>query len=96
MATAILIYLLAVNVVTFIVYGIDKYKAKHAKWRISEATLLLLAVSGGSIGAWLGMKVWHHKTMHKKFKYGVPVIFILQVALAVWIFNKLAQTPMPI
>ena len=91
-----LIYLLAVNAVTFIVYGIDKYKAKHAKWRISEATLLLLAVIGGSIGAWCGMKVWHHKTMHKKFKYGVPVILLLQVALAVWIINKMAQTPMAI
>lgn len=96
MVTAILIYLLAVNAVTFFVYGIDKYKAKHAKWRISEATLLLLAVIGGSIGAWLGMKVWRHKTKHKKFKYGVPAIFILQVALAVWIINKMAQTPMPI
>ena len=61
-------YLLAINAVAFIVYGIDKYKAKKAKWRISEATLLLLAVLGGSIGAWMGMKVWHHKTMHKKFK----------------------------
>ena len=91
-----LIYLLAVNAVTFIVYGIDKYKAKHAKWRIYEATLLLLAVVGGSIGAWCGMKVWHHKTMHKKFKYGVPVILLLQVALAVWIINKMAQTPMAI
>ena len=91
-----LIYLLAVNAVTFIVYGIDKYKAKHDNWRISEATLLLLAVFGGSIGAWFGMKVWHHKTMHKKFKYGVPVILLLQVALAVWIITKIAQTPMPI
>ena len=91
-----LIYLLAVNAVTFIVYGIDKYKAKHDNWRISEATLLLLAVFGGSIGAWFGMKVWHHKTMHKKFKYGVPVILLLQVALAVWIINKMAQIPMPI
>ena len=96
MTNAILIYLLAVNAVTFIAYGIDKYKAKHAKWRISETTLLLLAVLGGSIGAWFGMKVWHHKTMHKKFKYGVPVILILQVALAVWIITKMAQTPMPI
>ena len=91
-----LIYLLAINAVTFIAYGIDKYKAKHAKWRISEATLLLLAVIGGSIGAWCGMKVWHHKTMHKKFKHGVPVILLLQVALAVWIINKMAQTPMAI
>ena len=89
-----LIYLLAVNAVTFIVYGIDKYKAKHAKWRISEATLILLAVVGGSFGAWCGMKVWHHKTMHKKFKYGVPVIILLQVAFAVWIVCK--QTPTPV
>ena len=96
MQKAIIIYLLAVNAVTFIVYGIDKYKAKHDNWRISEATLLLLAVFGGSIGAWCGMKVWHPKTMHKKFKYGVPVILLLQVALAVWIINKMAQTPMPI
>ena len=96
MLRAILIYLLIINVVTFFAYGIDKYKAKHAKWRISEATLLLLAAIGGSIGAWCGMKVWQHKTMHKKFKYGVPVIFILQVALAVWIINKMAQTPMTI
>ena len=96
MTTTILIYLLIINVVTFFVYGIDNEKAKHAKWRISEATLLLHAAIGGSIGAWCGMKVWHHKTMHKKFKYGVPVIFILQIAFAVWIINKLAQTPMPI
>ena len=50
-------YLLAINAVAFIMYGIDKYKAKKAKWRIPETTLLLLAVLGGSIGAWVGMKV---------------------------------------
>lgn len=74
-------YLLAMNAVAFIVYGVDKYKAKKAKWRIPEATLLLLAVVGGSIGAWMGMKVWHHKTMHKKFKYGIPAILLSQIAL---------------
>ena len=84
--------LLLVNVVTFMIYGIDKYKAKKAKWRISEATLLLLAVLGGSIGAWIGMKVWHHKTMHKKFYIGVPTITILQIALAVWLaYNCLTK-----
>lgn len=77
----ILIYLIAINVVTFFLYGIDKWKAKRSKWRISEATLLGLAVIGGSIGAWLGMKVWHHKTMHKKFKYGLPLILIIQIAI---------------
>lgn len=78
-------YLLAINAVTFIVYGIDKYKAKKAKWRISEATLLLLAVLGGSAGAWVGMKVWHHKTMHKKFKYGIPAILLIQIALMAYL-----------
>ena len=78
-------YLLGINAVTFIVYGIDKYKAKKAKWRISEATLLLLAVLGGSIGAWMGMKVWHHKTMHKKFKYGIPAILLIQIALMAYL-----------
>jgi uncharacterized membrane protein YsdA (DUF1294 family) len=75
----IAILLLAFNVITFFVYGIDKWKAKKGKWRISEATLLILAIIGGSIGAWLGIKVWHHKTMHKKFKYGVPAIIVLQL-----------------
>ena len=77
----ILIYLIAINVITFIVYGIDKWKAKESLWRIREAALLGLAVLGGSIGAWLGMKVWHHKTMHKKFKYGLPLILIAQIAI---------------
>ena len=77
--------LLAINAVTFIVYGIDKYKAKKAKWRISETTLLLLAVLGGSIGAWMGMKVWHHKTMNKKFKYGIPAILLIQIALMAYL-----------
>jgi uncharacterized membrane protein YsdA (DUF1294 family) len=77
----ILVYLIAINVVTFFLYGMDKWKAKRSKWRISEATLLGLAVIGGSIGAWLGMKVWHHKTMHKKFKYGLPLILIVQIAI---------------
>ena len=82
-------YLLAINAVTFIVYDIDKYKAKKAKWRISEATLLLLAVLGGSVGAWVGMKVWHHKTMHKKFKYGIPAILLIQIALMAYLHMNL-------
>ena len=82
-------YLLGINVVTFIVYGIDKYKAKKAKWRIPEATLLLLAVLGGSIGARMGMKVWHHKTMHKKFKYGIPAILLIQIALMAYLHIKI-------
>lgn len=81
MANAPLYYLIVINVLTFLVYGIDKWKAKQGNWRISEATLLILAVIGGSIGALLGMKVWRHKTQHKKFKYGVPAILIIQIIL---------------
>lgn len=86
--TLIIIYLLAINAVTFVVYGIDKIKAKRAKWRIPEATLLLQAAIGGSIGAWLGMKVWHHKTLHKKFRFGVPAILVAQIAVAIHVLTK--------
>ena len=85
----ILSYILAVNITSFLLYGIDKYKAKKGRWRISEATLLLMAVIGGSIGAWVGMRLWHHKTMHKKFKYGIPIIIILQVVLAVYLLTNI-------
>ena len=99
-ANALLYYLIVINIVTFLVYGIDKWrstsgrllptgrkKAKQGSWRISEATLLILAVIGGSIGALLGMKTWHHKTMHKKFKYGLPLILLAQIALIYFICN---------
>lgn len=80
--------LAGVNLVTFLVYGIDKLKAKYGRWRIPESVLLGLAALGGSVGAWLGMQVWHHKTQHKKFKYGVPAIFVAQVALIVWLLAR--------
>ena len=88
----LLYYLIAINVVTFLIYGIDKWKAKHSSWRISEATLLILAVIGGSIGALLGMKVWHHKTQHKKFKYGLPLILLAQISLIGLTSCKTKQT----
>ena len=88
MMNIILGYLLAVNITSFLLYGIDKYKAKKGKWRISEATLLTMAAIGGSIGALAGMRLWHHKTMHKKFKYGIPLIIIMQIALAVYLLTN--------
>lgn len=90
-AKLLLIYLAAINFVTFVLYGIDKYKAKKARWRIPEATLLWMATIGGSIGAWTGMRVWHHKTLHKKFRFGVPAILILQIALAAYLIYVLHQ-----
>ena len=81
MVIYLLNYLVLINVITFIVYGIDKLKAKKGRWRIPESTLLLLAIIGGSIGAWYGMKVWHHKTLHKKFTYGIPLIMAVQLGI---------------
>ena len=82
---SLLIYLVTMNAAAFFVYGIDKWKAKRSRWRISETALLVLALLGGSIGAWLGMQVWHHKTLHRKFKYGIPTIIIVQAAVLLWI-----------
>ncbi len=84
----VLIYLVTINVVTFFMYSIDKWKAKKSKMRIRETVLLGLAVLGGSIGAWLGMKVWNHKTLHKKFRYGVPAIIIIQLSLIGYLLYK--------
>ena len=88
MVFILIIYLTAINLVTFFLYGIDKLKAKKSKWRVKEATLIWLSVFGGSIGAWLGMKVWHHKTQHKKFKYGIPLIMLAQLALIAYLLCR--------
>lgn len=74
-------YIVVINLVSFMMFGIDKYKARRGQWRISEATLLAVAAIGGSIGARMGMKVWHHKTLHSKFRYGVPIILLVHIAL---------------
>ena len=88
MAHVFLCYIAVVNMVAFVAYGIDKLSAKRGKQRISEATLLFMALLGGSIGAWLGIRVWHHKTLHKKFKYGISAILYLQVALILYLLHK--------
>ena len=81
------IWLVLINLVTFFVFGMDKLKAKRKEKResvrrVPEKTLFLLAAIGGSVGALLGMKVWHHKTLHKTFKYGIPAILILPLRVA--------------
>ena len=80
---AILLYLAVMNIIAFSLYGIDKWKSRHDKWRITEARLLSVALLGGSLGAWLGMKIWHHKTLHSKFRYGLPLILFLHLAISV-------------
>ena len=78
----LVIYLLAINVLAFAVYGWDKARSKvQGARRVPEKTLFLLAILGGSVGAILGMRVWHHKTRHWYFKYGLPAILLAQLAL---------------
>ena len=76
-------YLFAINIFTFIIYGADKSKAKKKKRRISENTLITLAVIGGSVGAVLGMRIFHHKTKKPKFYIVVPVILLFQIFILI-------------
>ena len=76
-------YLLIINIITFIIYGIDKYKSIKHKYRISEKTLIILAILGGSFGAFLGMITFHHKTQKKKFIILIPVILLIWVYILI-------------
>ena len=86
--TVLLVWLAVINLLTFVVYGADKRRARKGKWRVPEKTLFLLPLLGGSIGALLGMRVFHHKTKHWYFVWGIPAILLAQIALAVWIYTK--------
>lgn len=81
----LLIYLAAINIVAFAAMGVDKLKARRGSWRIPESTLFLLAVIGGSLGGILGIYIFRHKTLHRSFTIGFPVILVLQIALAMYI-----------
>lgn len=83
----IIIYLLIINIVTFLSMGIDKYKAKKGKWRIQEKTLLTLVVLGGGIGGIAGMYVFRHKTQKPRFFIGFPLIMIMQILIIIVIFT---------
>ena len=83
------IYLIIINLIAFALYGTDKSKAKRGKWRISEKTLIGIALIGGSVGAFLGMHAFRHKTSHWYFQYGLPAIFLAQVVLLAFIRNRL-------
>ena len=80
----ILIYLLIINFIGFCAMFLDKRKAKKGKWRIPEKTLFLFAFLGGSLGTTLGMRMFRHKTKHWYFKFGMPLILIVQIGLFVY------------
>ena len=77
--------LIFINIITFFVYGLDKLKAVNHWWRIPEAVLLGLALACGSIGAYLGMIIFRHKTLKPLFRFGVPVILLVQVIAAFYV-----------
>lgn len=71
---AIIIYLIIVNLVALIMMGIDKRRSKLSKWRVPEKRLFGLAVVGGALGIWVGMHTFRHKTKHRSFKVGIPLL----------------------
>ena len=79
--SSLILYLVIINVITFVIFGVDKYKAIRQEWRIRESTLLGLALIGGSIGGWLAMYIFHHKTKKVKFFMGIPVILVIQTVV---------------
>ncbi|MCI9314010.1 MAG: DUF1294 domain-containing protein [Lachnospiraceae bacterium] len=81
--TLIIIYLAGINLLSFVVMGVDKYKARKRAWRIPESTLFVLALIGGSVGSIAGMHLFRHKTRHWYFLYGMPAILILQVIIVI-------------
>ena len=83
----LLVYLFLINAVGFAVMLADKHKAKKNLWRIPEATLLGIAVIGGSIGVYAGMRLFRHKTLHLKFSIGVPIILAIQIVLCVFMIR---------
>ena len=83
-----LIYLIGINLAGFIIMGVDKKRAIRGAWRISEASLFLTALLGGSLGCILGMQHFRHKTKHWYFVWGVPAILLAQLALAVWLLTR--------
>ncbi|MBR3554971.1 MAG: DUF1294 domain-containing protein [Oscillospiraceae bacterium] len=78
-------WLLLWSLVAFIAMGADKRKARKGKWRVPEATLFLFALLGGGLGATLGMHVFHHKTKHWYFRWGLPLILLVQLVLVIWL-----------
>ena len=76
------------NLLVFLVYGLDKSKAKRGKWRIPEKTLMLLALFFGGVGAFCGMKVFHHKTQKPLFKFGVPACLVINAAALYFLYTK--------
>lgn len=81
-------FLVLINVIGFTLMGVDKNRSKKNKWRIRERTFFIISLVGGSLGTYVGMKVWHHKTKHSHFVWGIPGIFLIQFILVYLAITK--------
>lgn len=84
-----IVYLVIINIIGVIVMGVDKHKAQTHAWRIPEKSLFLVSILGGSIGTWAGMYLFRHKTKHWYFVIGMPLILMIQIGVAVYVFMEL-------
>lgn len=89
----LLCWLIAANLIAFFLFGLDKWKAKRKARRIRERTLFLWAFLGGSAGAILGMRVFHHKTRKPRFRVGLPLILLAQILLPLWLWLRYRGAP---
>lgn len=88
LANLLVLWLAGINGVGFLLMGLDKWKAKRGAWRIPEKTLFASALLGGTPGVIAGMQTFHHKTRHRKFKYGLPALLALQMVAAAWLLGQ--------
>jgi uncharacterized membrane protein YsdA (DUF1294 family) len=84
----LIIYFILINLIAFMMYGIDKRKAKMNKWRIKESSLLTLSLIGGGLGSMFAMQIFHHKTNKNKFKLGVPLLTFISIIIFYFIINN--------
>lgn len=81
------IYLMIINLIAFLAMGVDKRKAVKHKWRIPEKTLMMFSVLGGSLGMFIGMQLFRHKTKHTLFVVGVPLVFIIETIVYIYLYH---------
>lgn len=92
--TISILYVIVINLVGFFMMGIDKLKARKHRRRISERTLFIVSIIGGSVGVFAGMYTFRHKTRHNAFVIGIPVIVALQIIVGVLIGMRIQELPM--
>ena len=82
------IYLIIINIMTFVLFAVDKFRAVNRQWRIRESVLLGVSIVGGALGGLLAMQIFRHKTKTAVFKFGMPIILLIQIVLAYYLYSQ--------